>query len=130
VYYILATLHTFLNAYPFGIKLAAIGILALGWILGRTSAEYAEALKRPSASAMALAGLCAPPTVLLALSIIADSIWLQSYTTARLVAALLLGIVVVVGICQRVALHTARQIVLTDGYDRGTMPILPKQRGS
>ena len=129
MYYILATLHTFLKAYPFGMKLAVVGILALGWILWRTSAEYAEALKRPSAGAMVLAGLCAHLTVLLCLIIITDSMWLHNYTTARLVAGLLLGTVVAAAICQRLALYTAHRIVLIDGYDGGRMPILPKQRG-
>jgi hypothetical protein len=130
VYYILTTLHTILGAYPFGMQLALLGILAAGWILGRTSAEYAEALRRPGASGMVLAGLCAHLAVLLGLAIIADSMWLQSYTKARLVAALLLAIVVSVAICQRLALRAAHQVLLADGYESPYPAILPKQRGS
>ncbi len=130
MHYILTTLHTILNAYPFGVKLAVMGILAFGWIIGRTSAEYAETLKRPSAYRIILAGLCAPLTVLFGLSLIAESVWFQSYTQARFVAGLLVAIVVVVAICQRLALQTAHQILLADGYDRPAMPILPKRRGS
>jgi hypothetical protein len=129
MYYFLTFLHILLNAYPFGMKLAVMGILAFGWIIGRTSAEYAETLKRPNAGGIILAGLCAPLTVLFGLGIIADSMWLDSYSQARLVAALLLAIVVAAGICQRLAVHTASQILLADGYDHGAMPILPKQRG-
>ena len=130
MHYILTFLHTLLNAYPFGMKLAVMGTLALGWIIGRTSAEYAGTLKRPNAGGIIVAGLCAPLTVLFGLSIVADSMWFESYTQARLVAGLLLAIVVAAGICQRLALQNAHQILLADGYDRGAMPILPKQRGS
>jgi hypothetical protein len=130
MHYILTTLHTLLNAYPFGIKLAVMGTLAFGWILGRTSAEYAETLKRPNAGTIILAGLCAPLTVLFGLSIIADSMWFDSYAKARLVAGLLLAIVVAAAICQRLALDTARRILLADGYDHPVLAILPKQRGT
>jgi len=130
MHYILTTLHTILNAYPFGMKLAVLGILAFGWVIGRTSAEYAETLKRPNAYRIILAGLCAPLTVLFGLSLIADSVWFQSYTQARFVAGLLIGVVVVAAICQRLALQTAQQIVLAKGYDNTVMAILPKRRGS
>ena len=130
MHYILTILHTILNSFPFAMKLAVMGTLALGWIVARTGAEYAETLKRPNAGGIIVAGLCAPLTVLFGLSIIADSMWFESYMQARLVAGLLLAIVVAAGICQRLALHTASQILLADGYDRGPMPLLPKRRGS
>jgi hypothetical protein len=130
MYYILTFLHSLLNAYPFGMKLAVMGTLAFSWIIARTSVEYAETLKCPNAGGIIVAGLCAPLTVLFGLSIIADSMWFGSYAQARLVAGLLLAVVVAAGICQRLALHTASQILLADGYDRGAIPILPKQRGS
>jgi len=129
MYYILTFLHTLLNAYPFGMKLAVMGALAFGWIIARTSVEYAQTLKRPNAGGIIVAGLCAPLTVLFGLSIIADSMWFESYTQARLVAGLLLAIVVTGGICQRLAVQIASQMLLADGYDQGAMPVLPKQRG-
>jgi hypothetical protein len=130
MHYILTTLHTLLNANPFRMELAVLGILAFGWILGRTNAEYAETLKRSSAGGLLIAGLCGPPTLLLGLGMIVDSIWLQSYTKLPLMGGLLLVILIVAAICQRLGQHAAHQVLMADGYEHAAMAILPKQRGS
>jgi hypothetical protein len=127
---ILTTLHAILSAYPFGMELAVIGILAFGWILGRTRAEYAETLKRPSAGGLLVAALCGPPIVLLGLGIIVDVISSQSYMRLPLVGGLLLVILIVATICQRLGQHAAHQVLLAEGYEHAAMPIVPKQRGS
>jgi hypothetical protein len=130
MYDILTSLHTILNAYPFGMELAAVGILAFGWILGRTRAEYAEILKRPNDGGLLVASLCGPLALLLGLGLIADSIWLRSYMKLPLVGGLLLAILIVATICQRIGQQAAHDIVLADGYEYAEMATLPKQRGS
>jgi hypothetical protein len=107
-----------------------IGILAFGWILGLTRAEYAEILKRPSAGGLLVASLCGPPALLLGLGIIVDIIWFQSYTKLPLAGGLLFVILVVASICQRLGQHAAHQVLLNDGYEHAAMPIVPKKRGS
>jgi hypothetical protein len=107
-----------------------LGILAFGWILGRTNAEYAETLKRSSAGGLLIAGLCGPPTLLLGLGMIVDSIWFQSYTKLPLMGGLLLVTLIVAAICQRLGQHAAHQVLMADGYEHAAMAILPKQRGS
>ena len=130
VYYILTILHTILSFYSFRMELALLGLLAVGWILGRTSAEYAEILKRPNSGWILLTGLCGPRTVLLNLSLIADCIWFHSYAKLPIAAGWLLATLAVGAVCQRLAQHSALQILLANGYERPYPAILPKQRGS
>ena len=127
---ILTLLHRLLSAYPFGAELVVTGILAFGWALGRTSAEYAETLKRSNAGGLSVAGLCGPLAVLLGLSLLLDSLWFQSYSRLPHIGGLLIGMLVVANICQRIGQRAARQYLAAEGYERSATLILPKQRGS
>lgn len=127
---ILTLLHRLVSAYPVGVELVVTGILAFGWILGRTGAEYAETLTRSSAGGRLVAGLCGPPTMLLGLSLLIDSVWFQNYARVLLLGELLIGMLVVAAICQRIGQFFARQHLLEKGYEHPSEHILPKQRGS
>ena len=87
-------------------------------------------LNRPDAGWILLAGCCGPLAVLLNLGLIVDSMWFRDYAKLPIVAGWLLAMLIVGAVCQRLALRTARQILLAEGYAGGRMPILPKQRGS
>jgi hypothetical protein len=127
---IFTALHTIINAYSFGMELGVIGLLAFGWIFGSTSVEYAQTLKRSSASGRLIAGLCGPPAILLGLSVILDSIWFQSYTKLPLEGGLLLAILIVAAVCQRLGHDAAQEVLVADGHEQATLLPPPKQRGS
>jgi hypothetical protein len=130
MHHVLTLLHTLVSAYPFGSELALTGIVAFGWILGRTSADYAETLKHPSTGGLLVAGLCGPIAVLLGLSLLLNSLWFHHYSRLPLIGGLLIGMLIVAAICQPLGQRAARQYLLAEGYERSEMLILPKQRGS
>ena len=127
--YLLTTLHSTFNAYPLGMKLAVLGVLAFGWIVGHTRAEYAEALKRRSGSVV-LPTICSHLALLLGVGMIADGMWSHSYRSVIVAAGALLGMLFTMALCRRLARNAAHRVLLAAGYERPAMPIFPKQRGS
>jgi len=130
MHYALTTLHTTLTRYPFHTELAVIGILAFGWILARSGAEYAETLKRPNAGWLLLARLSGALCMLLGLAVSVDSIWSHHYMKLSLVGGFMLAALVLSSISHRLAVRAAREVLLADGYPQPYPQILPKQRGS
>jgi hypothetical protein len=130
MYYALSTLHTIFNAYSIGIKLVAMGILAVVWLIGRTKVEYAEALKRHSTGGILIPTICSRLAMLLGLAVIIDGMWFHTYRNIILAAGLLLAMLFAMVLCQRLAGSAAHRTILANGYERAAAPILPKQRGS
>jgi hypothetical protein len=126
---ILTTLHTLLASYPYSVELAVLGLLALGWALGYSHAEYTEAIQHPREGGLLIAQLCSLPAVVLGLGLIIDSVSFHDYTRLLHLGALLFGIMIVATICQSFGQRAARQILMTHGYERALLAIPPKRRG-
>jgi len=95
--------------------------------------EYAAILKRPVALSAWLTWLCGPPTTLLLLILLVDTLWTQDYGKLRLLGVLSVLLLLVGGIGQRVCRAAANHVLFTEGHTATTVTMTPartqKRRG-
>jgi len=127
---VLNPLHTTLQAVPLLIQLVALSVCALGWLGAQIAIEYSETLHRPAVVAPLLAWVCGPPALLLLVALLADNLWTKEYAHLRLLGAVALFIVLVVGIARSAARATAREYIVTQGYEQGFSTQSRKARSS
>src|SRR5262245_52995251 len=110
-------LHTTLHTVPLVLQLMALSICALGWLGAHIAIEYGETLHRPAVVAPLLAWVCGPPALLLLITLLADNLWTRDYMRLRLLGAVALVIVLVVGIARSASRTAAREYLVTQGYE-------------
>ena len=98
---LLTSLHTLVSTVPLALQCIILSTLFLSWFGAHLAMEYAALLKRPIAFSARLTWLCGPPTLLLLIVLLADTLWTQDYGKLRLLGILAVLLLLVCGIGQR-----------------------------
>ena len=131
---LLTPLHMLVSTVPLALQCVTLSTLFLGWFCAHLAMEYAAILKRPVALSAWLTWLCGPPTTLLLLVLLVDTLWTQDYGRLRLLGVLAVLLLLVGGIGQRVCRAAANHILFTAGHTDSTLAMPPtrsqKRRGA
>jgi hypothetical protein len=114
--HVLIFLHTALRACPFGIELAVVALLFLGWIFAQTQMEYAAMLGRACGGTTLIATVCGSAALLLLLVVLADILSFRIYVKLLPIGGLMVILLVVSAVSQRLGHAAARRHLVTEGY--------------
>ena len=113
---LLTPLHTLVSTVPLAIQCITLSTLFLSWFGAHLAMEYAAKRKRPVTLSAWWGWLCGPPTVLVLLVLLVDTLWTQDYGKVRLLGVLAVLLLVVCGIGQRACCTAADHYLNTAGH--------------
>jgi hypothetical protein len=130
---LLTPLHTLVSTIPLALQCVTLSTLFLSWFGAHLAMEYAAILKRPVAFWAWLTWLCGPPTTLLLLVLLVDTLWTYDDGKLRLLGVLAVLLLLVGGIGQRACRPATGHDLSTAGHPATTLTATParsqKRRG-
>jgi hypothetical protein len=131
---LLTPFHTLVNTIPLALQCVTLSTLFLSWFGAHLAMEYGVILKRPVAFSAWLTWLCGPPTTLLLLVLLVDTLSTQDYGKLRLLGVMAVLLLLVGGIGQRACRAAAAHDLFTAGHTATTLTTTParpqKRRGA